>query len=149
MPGLFDLREAVVASLKNLISGVDIASHGGTFDLKELKRFATLAPAIRIAIVGAGAGSRFSDGRWKVPVRFAAVVVTKDSAAAGVKIPRDTAALLLSTAVELAVASNRFGVEGVFQPVKIEFCWLQSPGQIGCSYRLVSQQAQGLCDFIS
>ncbi len=120
MNDLLSLRDAVVASLKaKLPAGLSIETHGGTFDLAEVKRFATLAPAVRVAIVGAGRASRHSDGRWKVPVRFAAVVVTRDTADA-TKVRRDAAALLLASAIELAIASNRFGLEGVFQPEDVE-----------------------------
>jgi hypothetical protein len=117
---LLVLREAVVASLRaKLGTGVNVGAHGGTFDLEEVKRFATLAPAVRVAIVGAGRASRWSDGRWCVPIRFAAVVFARDTAEPG-KVRRDTAALLLASAVELAVASNRFGLDGVFQPEEVE-----------------------------
>lgn len=117
---LLGLRAAVVASLQaKLGAGVNVDAHAGTFDLEEVKRFATLAPALRVAIVGAGKASRFADGRWLVPVHFAAVVFTRDAVGAG-KVPRDVAALMLVTAVELALASNRFGLEGVRQPEAIE-----------------------------
>ena len=121
MNDLLALRAAVIASLQaKLGSKVDVDSHGGVYDLAEVKKFATKAPAVRVAIVGAGRASRFADGRLRVPVRFAAVVFTRDAAPGGDKIPRDTAALLLATAVELAIGSNRFGLEGVFQPTDIE-----------------------------
>jgi len=121
MNDLLVLRDAVVASLKvKLGSTVDVDSHGGTFDTAEVKRFATKAPAVRVAITGVGRTSRYADGRLKLPVRFAAVVFTRDTATGGDKIPRDTAALLLATAVELAVGGNRFGCEGVFQPTDLE-----------------------------
>ncbi|MGD0564542.1 MAG: hypothetical protein ABSA66_15805 [Roseiarcus sp.] len=120
MNDLLSLRDAVVVSLKaKLPEGLSIETHGGTFDLAEVKRFATLAPAVRVAIVGAGRASRYADGRWKVPVRFAAVVFTRDTADT-TKVRRDAAALLLASAIELAVASNRFGLEGVFQPEDVE-----------------------------
>ena len=121
MNDLAALRAAVVASLQaSLGAAVDVDSHGGTFDLAEVERFATKAPAVRVAIVGAGRASRWSDGRWKIPACFTAVIITRDAAPGGAKIPRDVAALLLASAVELAVASNRFGLEGVFQPTDVE-----------------------------
>jgi hypothetical protein len=121
MNDLLALRAAIVATLKTKLGdGVDVDSHGGTFDLAEVKRFATKAPAVRVAIVGVGRASRYADGRLRVPVRLAAVVFTRDAASGGDKIPRDTAALLLATAVELAVGGNRFGLEGVFQPTDLE-----------------------------
>ena len=101
-------------------ASVDVDSHGGTFDLEEVKRFATKAPAVRVAIVGVGRGSRYADGRWRLPVRFSAVVFTRDSATGGGVSPRDSAALLLASAVELAIASNRFGLADAFQPEDVE-----------------------------
>ncbi len=119
MSTLSDLRSAVVSSLAAKLS-VPVAAHGGTFDLEELKRFALNAPSVRVCIVGARSAGRYRDGRWGIDVQLAAVIITRDTVAAGAKTPRDTAALLLATAVELAVAGNRFGVEGVGQPTHVE-----------------------------
>lgn len=112
------LREAVVASLQAKIPSVRVESHGGTFDLPEIKRYAIMAPAIVVAVAGTGKGYRWNDGRWAVPVNFAAIVVGVDKPAQDGKsiIQRDTQAMLLSSAVVLAVQSNRFGLEGVRQP---------------------------------
>ena len=119
MNDLLILRDAVVASLKNSLAGISVEAHGGTFSLEEIKRYATLAPAVRVAIVGCGRGSRFADGRWMAPVHFAAVVITRDAVGAE-KIPRDAAALALVAALELTIASNRFGLEGVRQPENLD-----------------------------
>ena len=112
------LRDAVVASLAAKIPNVRIDAHGGTFDLPEIKRYAAIAPAIVISVVGCGKGYRWNDGRWAVPVNFAAIVVAIDRTAGDRKsiVQRDTAAMMLATAVELAVQANRFGLEGVLQP---------------------------------
>ena len=120
MNDLLILRDAVVGSLRNKLGGgVSVEPHGGTFALEDLKRFALLAPAVRVAIVGVGKGSRFNDGRWQVPVHFAAVAITRD-AVAPERITRDVGALLLVGALELSLASNRFGLEGVRQAEAIE-----------------------------
>jgi hypothetical protein len=120
MSDLLALRAAVVASLAaKLGDTIDVDSHGGTFDEEEVKRYSTKAPAVRVAIVGAGHASRYADGRWRIPVRFTAVLITRD-AAKPEKVQRDAAALLLASAIELAVAGNRFGLEGVFQPTAVE-----------------------------
>lgn len=113
---LADLRAAVVSTLKAAILRVDIDSHGGTFTEAELARFATKAPAIRIAIVGIGSAGRYNDGRVLLPVHFAAVAIGKDAMIDGRRIERDLAGLGLAHAIELAIAGNRFGLEGVLQP---------------------------------
>jgi hypothetical protein len=109
-------RAAVADALKAAIPNVDIATHGGTFDDAELARFATKAPAIRVAIAGVGKHEQFGDGRIVFPVNFAAVAVAKDSMSEGKKIERDLAGLGLAQAIELTVFGNRFGLEGVGRP---------------------------------
>jgi hypothetical protein len=110
------LRDAVVAALASALTGVNVGIHGGTFDEAELKRYATLAPAVRVCVVGCGATKIYNDGRPYIPVNFAAVVVTKDAVTAGAKIERDLAALAMAGAIELTISGNRFGLEGVFRP---------------------------------
>lgn len=114
---LVNLRAAVVTRLRAKIPGLrSIEPHGGTFDDGEVKKFATLAPAIRVACMGFDRVERHSSGMLRLPVHFAAVVVAKDAMQEGDKVGRDTAALLIANAVALAVAGHRFGLEGVFQP---------------------------------
>ena len=121
MTTLSGLRDAVVASLADKLAPVPVAAHGGVFDLDEVKRYAKIAPQVLVAAVGVGHCGRWKDGRWAIPVRFAAVVVTRDTVAAGgAKFSRDAAALTLSTAVAISVAGNRFGLSGVQQPEEME-----------------------------
>jgi hypothetical protein len=111
------LRDAVVTSLRAKIPGVkSIEPHGGTFDEAEIKRFAFVASAIRVAVMGFDTAGRHATGQLRLPVHFSAVVVTRDATPDGVKVDRDVSALLIANAVALAVAGNRFGLEGVFQP---------------------------------
>lgn len=116
---LIALRDGVVAALAQALPKLDVATHGGTFDEGEIKRFALKAPAVRVAITGVERGARFSDGRWRLPVNFAAVIITRDDASAGNRVTRDTAALLYATAIELTIAGSRFGFSGVFQPENV------------------------------
>ncbi len=116
-----DLRDAVVAAIAAAMpAGVVVEAHGGTFDEAEIKRYATRAPAVLVADLGFRHEQRWQDGRWLVPVRFAAVIVTRDTIAAGAKAPRDAAAQNLAAAVSLVIAGNRFGIEGVFQPAGVD-----------------------------
>lgn len=110
------LRDAVVADLRAKIPSLSIEPHGGSFDEKEIQTFATKAPAIRVALLGFDQVSRHASGQVWLPVNFAAAIVTKDQIEEGAKVSRDTAALMISNAVALAVAGNRFGLSGVKQP---------------------------------
>ena len=118
MSDLALLRDAIVATLKAGLPRVDVAAHGGTFDLEEVRAYAALAPAVRVAMTGCGRASRWNDGRWLVPVHVACVIFTRDVAAADRAsiIGRDTAALALATSVELIVQGNRFNLSGLRQP---------------------------------
>ncbi|MBY6244130.1 DUF1834 family protein, partial [Methylosinus sp. Sm6] len=96
------LRDAVVAALRAKIPGVrSIEPHGGAFDEAELKKFATSAPAIRVALLGFDQVARHSTGQLRLPVHLAAVVITRDAVADGEKIGRDTQALMIANAVAL------------------------------------------------
>lgn len=107
------LRAAVVARLREKIPGVtSIEPHGGTFDETELRKFALLAPAIRVACMGFDSVERHATGMLRLPVHFAAVVITRDRP----DTDRDTQAMLIANAVTLAVYGHRFGLEGVYQP---------------------------------
>jgi hypothetical protein len=117
---LAQFRGAIVDVLKAALPNVNIDTHGGTFDLNEVKRFATLAPAIRVAIVGVGKHEQYGDGRVLLPVNVAAVAVAKDAMADGKKIERDFAGLALTQAIELTVFGNRFGFEGVKRPADLD-----------------------------
>jgi hypothetical protein len=110
------LRDAVVAALGQALPQVKVATHGGTFDEAEIKRYATQAPAVYICVVGVEGGTIFNDGRLKLPVHFAAVVVTKDAVIDNRKVERDLSGLAICSAIELTVSGNRFGLEGVFHP---------------------------------
>ena len=121
MTGVLDisaLRDAISATLKAKLPRVDVDAHGGTFDLDEVKRYAALAPAVRVALVGCGKASRWNDGRWLVPVNIACVIFARDAASAdrSTIISRDTAALALATSVQIVIQGNRFGLSGVRQP---------------------------------
>lgn len=120
-PTLADLRNAIVARLTSLLpSSISVEPHGGVFTQAELDRVALKAPAVRVVVLGARHEGRWKDGRWAVPVHCAAVIVTRDVVADGAKIHRDAGAMILATAVHLAVAGWRFGIEGVQPPEDLE-----------------------------
>ncbi len=115
------LRDAVVAELRRLIPGVkSIEPHGGSFDEKELQKFALLAPAIRVAMVGIGQVRRHNDGMIVLPVNFAAMCVARDGVGPdGKLVERDVQAMMLANAVTLAVYGNRFDLDLVYQPENV------------------------------
>ncbi|QGM46736.1 hypothetical protein [Methylocystis heyeri] len=117
---LANLRDAVVASLKAKIPGVpSIEPHLGAFREQDIAAFATRTPAIRVAMLGFQELQRNNYG-LQVPVEFSAVIVTRDTKNTdGTANPRDVSAMLIANAVTLAVASNRFGLDGVFSPEKL------------------------------
>ena len=116
---LSHFRAAVLASLREKIPGVDIDTHGGTFDETEIKIFATRAPAIRVAVVGTGTLRQYGDGEVRVPINFTAVCIARDGIKDEKAVRRDEQALYLANAVNLAVFGNRFGLDGVFRPEEL------------------------------
>ena len=116
---LSNVRAAVLASLRALIPGVDIETHGGTFDEAQIKIFASKAPAIRVAILGVGQVRLYGDGEVRVPINFTAVCVARDGMSDGKPVLRDEQALYLANAVVLAMQGNRFGLDGVFRPEEL------------------------------
>lgn len=90
MAGLLTHRAELVKSLRQVLPGrIHIEAHGGKFDLAELKRYSTRAPAVLIAILRAGdAGTT----QPRAEVRCAAYLVIKDTR----DEVRDAAHLLLA-----------------------------------------------------
>lgn len=116
---LLDLRQAVVDALTaGMPATVGVDVHGGDYDQDAIRRYAALAPCLRVAITGVGAGSRYPDGRWRMPVQLSVACFALDAPAGDRKsiVGRDAAALALASAVTLIVQGNRFGLEGVQQP---------------------------------
>jgi phage gp37-like protein len=116
---LLTLRDAIVARLVEKLPAVpSIEPHGGSFDEKEIKRFAVTTPAIRVALMGFGKVERHASGSFVLPAQFAVVIVARDKMAAddSGKLSRDALALLVANAVTLAVAGHRFGLQGVLAP---------------------------------
>jgi len=117
-----NLRDAVVANLRTNIPGVpSIEPHGGAFTQADIAQFMTQTPALRVALMGCGACYRNNYGVI-LPTHFSVVVVTKDivDPATGKKNPRDHQAALIANAVLLNVMSNRFGLDGVYQPEELK-----------------------------
>ncbi|KAB1440351.1 phage protein Gp37 [Pseudodesulfovibrio senegalensis] len=104
---LASLRDAVVAKIDQATSRkVHCASHGGRFDLHELKRISTKAPAVFVAVLG------FSDltescGDYEAWVTWGAFVVTRDRPGQ----PRDLAALSIVDMLSLLIPGNTWDLK--------------------------------------
>ncbi len=119
------LRDAIIATLAAKIPGMSgpnkVATHGGDVTLDLLKRYGQDAPCLRVALTGIGATARHPSGNLILPLHVAVIVVTKDTAREGEgRIGRDAAAAALSGAVTMAAQANRWGLDGVNQPVGLQ-----------------------------
>ena len=113
---LISLRDAVISALRTRTS-VNVEKHGGDVTDDLLKRYMQDAPCLRVAVIGVGETSQHSSGGFILPVQCAVIVVTKDRIVAGqAAVDRDVSCVALASAVVMAVQSNRFGLENVFQP---------------------------------
>ncbi len=113
---LASLRDVIVAALRVAVPGVSIEPHGGMFTASDIAMFMTRTPAIRVAIMGCGQAYRNNLG-IVLPVNVSCVVVTRDQLnPQGGSLRRDVQALLIANALTLAVMSNRWGLDGVYQP---------------------------------
>jgi len=104
----FGCASAAVAQLQAYLpSNVDIATHGGTFNLEALKQFTVMAPAVRVATLGFDTPIRVSSGEKDLPVKVAAAIITKDT----MSVPRDQAANAIATAIALIIDNNKLGID--------------------------------------
>lgn len=113
-----DLSHAIVARLRQRLPSVrSIELHGGTFDEADLKRMAVDAPCLRLAATGVARAQRNPSGLIELPVNYALVVITRDSAQAGVGVTsRDAAAEALACAAMLIIDRARWGLNLVGAP---------------------------------
>lgn len=88
---LAELRSAIAATMKAALPNVNVAEHGGRFGAKEVQKWATGAPAIRIACLGIP--EVVLGPRMLLNASWGAFCIDTDRA--GVKGPRDVRVLLL------------------------------------------------------
>lgn len=113
---LQQLRDAVVATLSGALTGVNVLTHGGTFDEAAVKKYGAKAPAAIVVVAGVGDLEQYCDGEIKAPVHFAVVAFARDMIANNAKVDRDMAAAGMAGAIQLALFNNQFGLDGVFIP---------------------------------
>ena len=86
-------RDTLFAELPGLICGRvsaeipdlrECVPHGGRFDLDQIKRFAAMAPSVRVALLGAGPAQDLGGPQWRHPAFVLASGLGRDAAAAAI-----------------------------------------------------------------
>lgn len=98
------IKDAIKAALPELRQ---CEIHGGQFDLDELKRFLTVTPSIRLAMLATPRLTPENSGGIDVDLRLAAFIVTRDAGA----LAREDAALNIAQAILLLVHGNHWGLD--------------------------------------
>ncbi len=105
---LVQFRDAVIAAIGTTLPGLhEVAAHEGRFSAESLKRFATRAPGVRVAVLAMEDPKEAASGEIDWRVRIAAFVVTKDEPG----LSRDDGALNIAGALATLIAGNRFGLD--------------------------------------
>lgn len=113
MSQLIELRDAVVAGLTHALPGTfKVEGHLGRFTADDLSQFLTVAPAVKVAILGLKDGTSAGDdgGDLGCRVQIAAYVVTKDETGA----KRDVLALAAVETIARVAIGNRWGLPFAF-----------------------------------
>ena len=111
------LRNGVIAKLKDTMpESVHCDSHGGRFDLNELRRVSSKAPAVYVATLGFS-NLKESSGAYEAIVAWGAFVVAKDQP----KVKRDQVALAIVDMLSLIIPGNNWGLDAVLgSPERIQ-----------------------------
>lgn len=111
------LRSAIVEVMQAALPAIKVAEHGGSINAAEIKKWATQAPAIRVACLGVPAveinpAKSYLDGEW------AAFCIERDRATQG---HRDVRVLLLAQSAMAVTAQfgQRFNNVAVSAPTNI------------------------------
>lgn len=108
-PGLARFLDGVCTVLKGRLPALKTCElHGGRFDVQELKRLGTHAPAIYLSAMAAPLNGELGDGRRILRMQLTAFVVAKDAPG----LSRDRAALNLVEALLLMIPNNVWGLAG-------------------------------------
>lgn len=106
---LLDFRTAIVDGLKAAFPAItSIEAHAGRFDLAELKRFATAAPALRVAFLALPKIEEESIGGYVTTVRVGVFVLTKSVAGSN----RAEGALAIVNTLVQKIPGNNWGMDG-------------------------------------
>lgn len=101
------LLNSVLATVKGALPRLKACEiHGGRFDVAELKRMATQAPGVYLAVLGLPNNQATGDSRRTITVQLTAFVVARDLP----KISRDRAALHMVQTLMALIPQNNWGL---------------------------------------
>ncbi len=89
--------------------------HDGRFGLKELRRIATHAPAVLVAVIGVPAVADPGTNEIDCELQIVAYIITRD----GARLLRGKAARIIAQTLLLKVRANRWGLTGVGAPERL------------------------------
>ncbi|MDH5185173.1 MAG: DUF1834 family protein [Gammaproteobacteria bacterium] len=103
---LLELRAAIVANIKAAFPTLKTCDgHAGRFDLTELKRISTRAPAVYVACLAIGSAEE--NGDISAEISWAAYVITRDEPT----VKRDESALAIVHALIAHIPGNRWELD--------------------------------------
>ncbi|MCP1375389.1 DUF1834 family protein [Dyella lutea] len=114
---LLDVRTAIVDTIKAALpASTMVEAHRGRFDsVEELKRFATRAPAVLVALLRAPLNDA-TEAMPRIPAGWAVFVVTRDIP----QLARDAGAIALVEKLQLLISGNTWGRDDTSAPVSID-----------------------------
>ena len=127
---LATLPDTITAAIKARFPGLkQCEKHDGRFDLTELERFLTVAPAVRVAVLSIGGAVEEGEGLAQGNVRLAAFVVARDAG----NVKKGDAALAIVDGLVALVAGNDWGLStaGPAKDVRAENLYSTSIGKQG------------------
>lgn len=111
MTDILAFRTAIVETISAKLPDLrDCSGHGGQFTLEELRRWASQAPGVKVAVLSLTPGGGVSGGWRDYKVRCAAVVVTRDA----IGLPRDQSVLVISQTLIELIYQNTWGLDPDF-----------------------------------
>lgn len=128
IPVLADLADLIAADIA--VALPDLASceaAAGRFDLKELAALGAKPPAVRVAVLGIGAGKATGGPAFHHLVQIVAYIVTADAPT----LPRDRAALAITERIVTLVHGHAWGVSALGEPEGVAADNLYSQGARG------------------
>ncbi len=105
-----DYLSEIVKFFKTRMPNVaTIETHGGRFDLAEIKRLSRKLPAVFISILQVNDMTEVETGEFDVELTIGVFIITSDQP----KLPRQIAAISLIEELVLIIADNQWGMDRV------------------------------------